>query len=267
MLSMILLSLSFTLIQVPFDKFCNKPGSSRAPRLIRSELLKKTSFNIDSDELVKFDDPIDTFYSLFDFCKTAQAKSSVPVTLGGDHSLAIPSVFSSQNTCLEKNMTLGVMWIDAHADFNTMECSESKNIHGMPVAVLCQHTMSELAMGEKLEPSQFRFIGVRDVDPMEQLRMKEYDMKICDLNELVIWLESIDKVHVSWDIDSIDPGEISSVNTPVANGLSCDTVRQLFDKIRQSNKLIALDVVEYNPCGDIQFTDLSSIIDILKSII
>lgn len=261
------LSISFTLIQVPFDNFCNQPGSRHAPRLIREELLKNTNINLNSEELVECQDfPTVVFDKVFDMCKTAQEKNDIPIIIGGDHSCAIPSVFSSQSTCVEKNMTLGVLWIDAHADFNTMECSESKNIHGMPVAILCHHTMPVLAMGEELKPSQFQYVGVRDIDLMESLRMKQYNMSVCEPDGLVSWLDSVDKVHVSWDVDSIDPGEISSVNTPVGNGLSCDTVKKIFEAVRQSNKLIAIDIVEYNPKGDAQFKDLSTIVDVIDHI-
>ena len=136
----------------------------------------------------------------------------------------------------------------------------------MPVAILCHHTMPVFAMGEKLKPSQFQYVGVRDVDFMESLRIDQYNMSVCESDELDTWIDSVDKIHVSWDVDSIDPGEISSVNTPVGNGLSCDTVKQIFETVRRSNKLLAIDIVEYNPKGDTQFKDLSTIVDVVDHI-
>lgn len=267
MISLVLSVMTFTLIQVPFDRFCNKLGSRHAPHLIRENILSNANTHIESHVFVSCEDfPTNIFAKVFDICKNSQANDSITVVLGGDHSCAIPSVFSSQSTCESKNMTLGVMWVDAHADFNTMQSSVTKNIHGMPVAVLCHHTMKSLTMGVKLDPSQFRYVGVRDVDPVEADRMEKYNMKIATLDEIPQWLETVDKVHVSWDIDSVDPSEISSVNTPVKEGLSCDMIKRLFSAIQKSNKLIALDVVEYNPTYDSEFSDLDTIVDILSCI-
>ena len=267
MLPVIYLSFSFTLIRVPFDKFCNDPGSRHAPNLIKNEFVDQ-GIHPSVDHVVTCNDfPTNIFSNVLDLCNKAHEQDEMPVVVGGDHSCAIPSVFSSQQYCVANNLTLGVLWVDAHADFNTMECSETKNIHGMPVAILCHHTMPSLSIGMRLSPEQFRYVGVRDVDVMERFRMEEYDMQTCSIAEAVKWLDSVDRVHVSWDIDSVDPCEISSVNTPVPGGLSCREVKALFDCICKSKKLIAVDIVEYAPGRDYLFSDLRRIVELSKKIL
>lgn len=267
MLPILYLSLSFTLIRVPFDKFCNEPGSRHAPNLIKDEFVNQ-GIHPNADHVVTCTDfPTNIFSKVLELCNNAHEQDEMPVVVGGDHSCAIPSVFSSQQYCVSKNLTLGVLWVDAHADFNTMECSETKNIHGMPVAILCHHTMPALSMGIRLSPEQFRYVGVRDVDVIEQFRMEEYNMKICTIDETVHWLESVDRVHVSWDVDSVDPQEISSVNTPVPGGLLIREITDLFYSVCESGKVISMDIVEYAPGKDSMFSDLQKIVDISQILI
>lgn len=187
-----------------------------------------------------------------------------PLTIGGDHTVAISSIFAVNEFCNLCNKSLGILWCDAHADFNTIITSPSKNIHGMPIAVLCGHTLPELQVSDQLFPSQFAYYGVRDIDGLEFMRLQEYNMCILE-NEKEIdeWLNSFDYIHVSFDIDCLDPSVTDCVNTPVDNGKTSDEMTSLFKKVKNSKKLCSVDLVEYNSGNNDNHT---VIIDVLKSL-
>ena len=159
---------------------------------------------------------------------------------------------------------MGVLWFDAHADFNTIETSPSGNIHGVPVAVLCGHTLNELSYGNSLEPSQFGYYGVRDIDSLEFNRFQYYNMNILDSEkDFTKWMRKFDKIHLSFDMDCLDPSIMSCVNTKVNNGLTMEKVRDKLKMIKDSNKLMSMDLVEYNPL----LGDNSDVVeDILKTL-
>ena len=117
----------------------------------------------------------------------------------------------------------------------------------MPVAILCGHTLQAISNGPFLSPSQFGFYGTRDIDCLELLRFQQYNMNLLEEQDIDDWLLLFDKVHVSFDLDCIDPCIFNSVNTPVENGKSKIQMKHVFKKIKNSKKLQSLDIVEYNP--------------------
>ena len=174
------------------------------------------------------------------------------------------SIFAINQYCLYNKIKLGVLWFDAHADFNTMRTSPTKNLHGMPVSILCGHDLQLLSFGEYLYPDQFAFYGIRDLDTLEFYRFQENNMLVLDNeDELEAWLKKYDVIHLSFDMDCIDPSDFSSVNTLVKNGPSLKNVNKMLDKIRMSNKLISMDIVEYNPTIE---ENNNVITDILKRV-
>ena len=105
-----------------------------------------------------------------------------------------------------------------------------------------------LSLGEALDTKQFAYYGVRDMDGLEFFRIQEHNMLIVNsFDEIKEWISYYDKIHISFDMDSLDPSIFSSVNTPVNNGLKLDDLHPIFDFIKKSNKLISADLVEYNP--------------------
>lgn len=249
-------------IKIPFDNGANIKGSSKAPE----KIFEKLDFlNIENDYTIN---PTQHMISLFGdgFLKTWNTLNSnkFPLIIGGDHTVAISSIFASNEYTKMNREKLGVLWCDAHADFNTMETSESKNIHGMPVSILCGDTLPILANGPPLDYYQFGFYGLRDLDSLEFYRFQENNMKIIDSdNEFDEWANLFDKIHVSFDIDCLDPSAFSSVNTPVKNGKSVSDLKNIFRKVKNTGKLMSIDIVEYNPeLGE----DVDIIIDILKTL-
>ena len=256
------MSLVINTINIPFDNGANMIGSRNSPKVLTEHLdflnISKT-YDINTNNFIT-NILSDGYNAVF---KT-MSDGKVPVVLGGDHTVAISSVFASNDYCNLCDKKLGVIWCDAHADFNTIETSITKNIHGMPIAVLCGHTLESLVMGKILDTDQFGYYGVRDVDSLELLRMQEYDMKIFDnLDDIDNWIKHFDYIHVSFDIDCLDPSVTNCVNTPVPNGITKKQLKQVFTKIKKSRKLCALDIVEYNSDkGD----DHSVVVDIVKEL-
>ena len=252
------------IINVPFDKGANIPGSKFAPVVLNND-LKKLNFDESSFVLNK-EDMVDLYFEkVFKKCYDVLNDNNNPLIIGGDHSIAIPSIFASNKHCINNNEKLGVLWCDAHADFNTIKTSPSGNIHGVPVSVLCGHSLYSFQYSDILNTEQFLYYGLRDIDTLEFLRIQDYNMKIANSEkEILDWINNYDKIHLSFDMDCIDPKYFSSINTPVENGLSIKNIKSLFNIIKKSDKLLSMDLVEYNPVIGNQN---KIIIELLKSII
>ena len=257
-------SLLINTISIPYDKGANIMGSAIAPNKLFNELNK--NLPIENNKIINTDQIMikifyDTYFETFEQIKN----NNIPIILGGDHSIVVPGIFAINEYYKNiKNKNLGILWCDAHADFNTLESSPSNNLHGMPVSILCHHTLHYLQIGDPIIPEQFGFFGVRDIDNLEFDRFKKYNMKILENNnDIDIWLSKFDKIHVSFDIDCIEPSEFDGVNTPVPNGKTINDIKNLFKKIKNTKKLASMDIVEYNPNAN---NNISIISDIVKNI-
>jgi len=202
-----------------------------------------------------------------DACAAMLAAGELPVLMGGDHALSIGSVAAAGRHCAARDIPLSVLWIDAHADFNTADTSPSGNIHGMPVAVLCGEGPEELlALGHArpiLDPAQVVQVGVRSVDAVEKRKVVErgiavHDMRRIDENgmraEMGAALDAVARrgghLHVSFDLDVVDPTEAPGVGTPVPGGLNYREAQLCMEMIHDSGLLGSLDIVEVNPALD-----------------
>jgi len=191
----------------------------------------------------------------------ALQKERIPVFLGGDHSIAIGTVAG-----VASSEPVGVIWIDAHGDFHTEESSPSKNIHGMPLAILLGHGYPELvAIGgpqATLQPQDVVMIGVRDLDTGERQRLRESGMTVYTMRdvdergmgaiaaEALVKLRHKSRLHVSLDIDSLDPQASPGAGTLVPGGLTYREAQLLMEIIADSRRLGSLDIVEINPILD-----------------
>ena len=191
----------------------------------------------------------------------ALQKERIPVFLGGDHSIAIGTVAG-----VASSEPVGVIWIDAHGDFHTEESSPSKNIHGMPLAILLGHGYPELvAIGgpqATLQPQDVVMIGVRDLDSGERQRLRESGMTVYTMRDIdergmgaiaaeaLIKLRHKSRLHVSLDIDSLDPQASPGAGTLVPGGLTYREAQLLMEIIADSRRLGSLDIVEINPILD-----------------
>ena len=252
------------IINFPFDRGANIIGSNKAYNSIKSKLN-----NLNIDKVYNIESDIKhlrlVMGNAFIQHQNILNTEKFPLLIGGDHTCAISSIFSSNNNCILNDKKLGILWFDAHADFNTIETSPSGNLHGTPVAILCGHTLPSLNFGFNLYPSQFVYYGVRDIDSLEFTRFTDYNMNIVDNeNMLIDWCDNYDYIHLSFDMDCIDSKDISSVNTPVKNGPRLKEVINMLKVVKNTNKLMSMDLVEYNPdMGD----NPDIVIEILETVL
>ena len=190
----------------------------------------------------------------------------IPVVLGGDHSIAIGTIFG----VLQHKKNLGVIWFDAHGDINTAETSPSGNIHGMPVAVLTGMGHEELtSIGGNvfLKRENLVYVGSRDLDEGERKAMKEQGIKVFTMYEIddmgikKVMEEAIkiagdgtDGIHVSFDLDAVDPEVAPGTGTKVPGGMGYRETHHALEMIAMSNKLVSVEFVEVNPLLDRQNT-------------
>jgi len=192
---------------------------------------------------------------------TCMAEDDFAIVLGGDHSISIGSI-----AAMARRRPTGVIWVDAHGDFNTPETSPSGNVHGMPVAALIGQGAPALVnvgyAGAKLQPSQIVMIGVRDLDPEERARLAESHISVFTMTEIdehgiaevtrraLDRLNFIDALHVSLDMDALDPEDAPGVGTPVRGGISYREAHLLMEILAHSGKVRSMDIVEINPILD-----------------
>jgi arginase len=190
-----------------------------------------------------------------------------PLVLGGDHSMAIGTIAGIAGYCRDVKKRLGVIWIDAHSDINIPATSPSGNIHGMPVAASIGIGAPELAaVGgnfRKLDPTNVVMIGLRSVDEGERALIREhgitaYTMADIDRHGLYKVMEQTldylqartDHIHVSFDLDSVDPSIARGVGTPVPGGLTYREAHLIMEMIAERGALGSLEVAEVNPILD-----------------
>lgn len=183
------------------------------------------------------------------------------IYLGGDHSISIGSIAAAT-----QNEPLGVIWVDAHADFNTPDTSPSGNIHGMPAAALIGDGAPELVNigypGPKLQPVHIVQIGIRDLDAAERERLTRSGIHVFTMRHLdelgmaavarqaLDRLRHLKRIHVSLDMDSLDPTVAPGVGTPVPGGLSYREAHLLMEILGDDGRVRSLDIVEINPILD-----------------
>lgn len=198
---------------------------------------------------------------IYKAAKTSIEDGYMPIFLGGDHSLAIGTIGG-----ITHNRRTGVIWIDAHGDFNTPETSKSGNIHGMPLATLLGDGHKKLVnigrKGAKLKPEDVILIGLRDLDRDERRLIKNsgigyFTMRDIDekgistvMEKALRQLEHLDSIHVSLDVDSLDPMDAPGVGTPVKGGLSYREAHLMMEIIADTKKVSSMDIVEINPMLD-----------------
>lgn len=191
----------------------------------------------------------------------------LPVTLGGDHSLAIGSIAGSAAHYRQRGERLGLIWVDAHGDFNTPETTPSGNIHGMSLAVTAGHGAPELTgimdFSPKIHPQHIVLIGARDLDPGERANLRNSGITVYTMRDvdelgmrtvidraLVTASRGTAGFHLSFDMDSIDPNDAPGTGTRVRGGMSYREAHLVMEVIADSGKMRAVDLVEINPVLD-----------------
>ena len=206
----------------------------------------------------------------------------MPIMLGGDHCLAIGSISAVARHCRESGKKLRVLWFDAHADFNTATLTPSGNIHGMPVACLCgQGPQALVEIGghvPALSPKQIRQIGIRSVDPGEKQLVHDMGIEVFDMRyidemgmrhamELALALvDANTHLHVSLDVDFLDPTIAPGVGTTVRGGPTYREAQLCMEMVADTGRLASLDVVELNPALDVRNQTAELAVDLIESL-
>ena len=221
--------------------------------------LDKNNKRKNIDELNKFNE------RLYNLVSSSLDNGKLPLTIGGDHSLAIASALAS----IKKYDNLGIIWFDSHGDFNTFDTTISGNIHGLPLAVIANYEKRDLAKfhnGNFYNPQNTVIVGGRDIDdPLEIENLREAGVTVFSTEDVKtqgadvitrkafeIASKNTNGVHVSFDLDLIDPKVAPGVSIPAVDGINLDETYLMVDTIIKKKNLVkSIDLVEYNPTFDI----------------
>ncbi|MEP6898812.1 MAG: arginase [Rhodanobacter sp.] len=205
----------------------------------------------------------------------------LPIMLGGDHCLAIGSISAVARHCREQGRKLRVLWLDAHTDFNTAQATPTGNIHGMPVACLCGTGPQQLVQlggtTPATTPDVFRYIGIRSVDEGEKqlvraANIQVYDMRQIDevgmkrvMEEALGDVDGDTHLHVSFDVDFLDPSIAPGVGTTVRGGPNYREAQLCMEMIADTGRVGSLDIVELNPAYDKRNQTAKLAVDLVES--
>jgi arginase len=221
-------------------------------------------------------------WSVYQAVDQALGDGHVPLLMGGDHCLAIGSISAVARHCRASGRSLRVIWLDAHTDVNTEAISPTGNLHGMPVSCLLGHGPKPL-VGWSGEPAaiaadQIDFIGIRSVDADEKQAIRElglsvYDMRHIDehgmrhtMTEVLADVDDNTHLHVSFDLDCLDPMEAPGVGTGVRGGPTYREMQLCMEMIADTGRLASLDVVEINPALDVRNRTAELAVEFIRSL-
>lgn len=209
-------------------------------------------------------------------------RGRLPMVLGGDHCLGIGSISAVARHCRETGKTLRVLWLDAHADFNTSALTPSGNLHGMPVACLCGHGPQALIeIGGRvpaIDAQWVRQIGIRSVDPGEKQfvhaqGLEVFDMRFIDemgmratMDQALAGMDDRTHLHVSFDVDFLDPAIAPGVGTTVPGGPTYREAQLCMEMIADTGRMASMDVMELNPALDERNRTAAVAVDLIESL-
>lgn len=276
-----------SIIGVPMDLGADRRGVDMGPSALRyadlNEKLQALGYEVrdhgDVDVIIPethhFGNPhakylkeiADTCNRLARLVLEVYEMGSIPIILGGDHSIAIGSVSGLAQGFRKHNKKLGLIWFDAHADMNIPEISPSGNIHGMPLASILGYGPKELAhifdFAPKIDPSHAALIGIREVDPKEREIVKNSGIRVFTMKEidkrgigsvmeeaLSIVTQGTDGFAATLDADFLDPYDSPGVATPVRGGANYREAHLAMEMIADTTKMVSFEITEINPILD-----------------
>ncbi len=293
---------NISLIGVPSDTGAGARGATMGPESLRVagivDTLRKLGLTVmDKGDLVGPKNPelaaVDGYRHLDENVIWAQKvqeavyneikDGNLPIVMGGDHAMSIGSIAAISRFCADQKKKLCMIWIDAHSDFNTCDTSPSGNIHGMPVAIAAgfgpKKLISICKTTPMLEATDIYQVGIRSVDQAEKLLVIEagvtvYDMRNIDevgmreaMHHILNDIENKDaNIHVSFDVDSLDPTIAPGVATTIPGGLTYREAQLCMEMIHDSGRMISLDLMEINPTLDFQNKTAKIAIDLTASL-
>ncbi|MES2945954.1 MAG: arginase [Pseudomonadota bacterium] len=294
-------SLPIDLIGAPTDVGAGSRGASMGPEALRVAGLQPilqghgldvTDLGNVSGPANPWQPPVDGYRHLPEVAAWNRAvheamyqslsKGHTPILMGGDHCLGIGSISAVARHCRDTGKKLRVLWLDAHADFNTNALTPTGNIHGMPVAVLCGHGPAELTgiggTTPAMSPSVIRQIGIRSVDEGEkrfvrQSGLEVFDMRYIDemgmrhtMQQALADMDANTHLHVSFDVDFLDASIAPGVATAIRGGPTYREAQLCMEMIADTGRLASLDVMELNPALDVRNGTAELAVDLIESL-
>jgi len=278
-----------SIVGVPMDLGADRRGVDMGPSALRYADLNKSLESLgyevedlgDLDVIIPetrhFGDPrakylreiADACVHLANLVLGIRQHGHTPLVLGGDHSIAVGTVSGVAESFRRNGKTLGLIWFDAHADFNTPEISPSGNVHGMPMAAIMGYGPAELTkifgFSPKIQPQHAVQIGIREVDPAERQLVKDSGIRVFTMKDidrrgigsvmdeaLSIVSTSTDGFAVTLDADFLDPYESPGVATPVRGGADYREAHLAMEMIADTQKMVSFEITEINPILDVQ---------------
>jgi len=294
--------MSIHILGVPMDLGQGRRGTDMGPSAIRiagiGERLKDLGFRVvdEGDLSIKIQeeqrikDPRVKYLPEITRVSNVLAKKvehvvrrgDFPLILGGDHSIAIGTISGLAAHARKKHKKVGVFWIDAHGDFNTPETSPTGNIHGMPLAVCVglgpRSLRSVGGSFRKIDPANVAIIGLRNVDEGERHHLRELGISVYTMEEIdkhgmhrvmkkafAVVASKVDYLHVSFDLDSVDPVYAPGVGTPVKGGLDYREAHLLMEMLAESRRMSSLELVEINPILDSRNQSAEFAVELVQS--
>lgn len=258
-------------------------GTNLGPKMITKDISNIDIYNVDKKDIIKSTDKKDlrkNFDGVNDMNERLYNEiikhDEFCITIGGDHVIGISTSLAS----IRKHEDIGILWIDAHPDYNTYETTITGNLHGMPLAEATGvngNEMSYFHKGNYINPKDAVVVGARAIDPGEQDNLDKNGVLVISTNELRNNVyESMDKafsrtnkkLHISFDLDLIDPTLARGVSVPEINGITFEEAEMIFEYlIEHKNRIVSLDIVEYNPLKDKDDVTLKFAIKLLNKVI
>lgn len=204
-----------------------------------------------------------------------------PLVLGGDHSVAIGTIAGISSYARKSRKTAGVLWVDAHGDLNTDATTPSGNIHGMPLAASLGLGAIELTSigGDhpKLDPKNVVLIATRELDEGERMLIKQHRITVYTMEEIDKYgmsviiskalrkLRGVELLHVSFDLDAVDPSVAPGVGTPVKGGLNYREAHLIMETLNEQKVMTSLEIVEVNPILDSRNQSAEFAVELIQS--
>jgi len=280
--------MKISIVGVPMDLGADRRGVDMGPSALRyadlNEKLQSLGYDVqdlgDLDVIIPetrhFGDPHAKYLKeIADACKhlanlvlEIHTNDRTPIVLGGDHSIAVGTVSGMAESFRRQKRKIGLMWFDAHADFNTPQISPSGNVHGMPMAAIMGYGPMELTQifgfAPKIQPQHAVMIGIREVDPQERELVKKSGVRVFTMKEidrrgigavmdeaLSIVTKDTDGFSVTLDADFLDPYESPGVATPVRGGADYREAHLAMEMVADTKKMVSFEIAEINPILDV----------------
>ncbi len=294
--------MTITVLGVPMDLGSGRRGVDMGPSAIRiaglhqrlSELghrvVDEGDIDIRNMEEIRVGDPRARYLREITRASTILsarvgriiARGNFPLILGGDHAIAIGTISGIAAHCRKTRKKLGLLWVDAHGDINTPATTPSGNIHGMPLAAMLGLGPRELTRiggpPPKVDPAHVVLIGIRSLDEGEKLHLKQTGVQVFTMADvdrqgihrvmkkaLARVGAGTDYVHVSFDLDAVDPTVAPGVGTPVKGGLDYREAHQIMEAIADARMMTSLEIVETNPILDEKNASADFAVELVES--